>query len=126
MYKFRVTTLFLNKQLPISLKYIYGASWCKIFNLLAALGISLNFSINSLNFYYRDLVIFYLSKLVLSKARIERGINLNIAKLKEAKTYRGFRHKFSLPVRGQRSRSNANTQRSKRKGFQKKNVRNGI
>jgi small subunit ribosomal protein S13 len=120
MYKFRVTTLFLNKQLPISLKHIYGVSWCKAFNVLSTLGISLNFSINSLNFYYRDLVIFYLSKLVLSQARIERNINLNIARFKEAKIYRGYRHRYSLPVRGQRSRSNANTQRSKRKNYYKK------
>jgi small subunit ribosomal protein S13 len=115
MYKFRVTSLPLNKQLTASLKYIYGAGWRKINNLLASLGISLSFFINSLNFYYRDLIVFYLSRLVLSKARIERAANLSVTKMQEAKTYRGYRHRFCLPVRGQRSRSNANTQRSKRK-----------
>ena len=42
-------------------------------------------------------------------------ISQNIKKLREIKSYRGMRHAQSLPVRGQRTRSNARTKRGKRR-----------
>lgn len=51
----------------------------------------------------------------MSYAHIDRYITLNIKKLKDLSTYRGIRHQACLPVHGQRTRTNANTQRSKRR-----------
>ena len=45
---------------------------------------------------------------------IKRRFEQNISNLIDNDFYRGIRHKFFLPTRGQRTRSNANTQRSKR------------
>jgi ribosomal protein S13 len=49
-----------------------------------------------------------------SKVRSERVVFLNINKLIITGSYRGSRHKMNHPVRGQRTRSNGNTQRRKR------------
>jgi len=51
----------------------------------------------------------------MSEAHIKRFVNLKIKKLKDIETYRGIRHKLNLPVHGQRTRTNAKTQRSKRR-----------
>lgn len=55
-----------------------------------------------------------------SKFRVEgdlrREVAMNIKRLVELGTYRGLRHKRGLPVRGQRTRTNARTRKGKRKG----------
>lgn len=55
-----------------------------------------------------------------SKFRVEgdlrREVAMNIKRLIELNTYRGLRHKRGLPVRGQRTRTNARTRKGKRKG----------
>jgi len=58
--------------------------------------------------------LYLLKGLVASDARIKRVIENNITKLITIDSYRGSRHKLTLPVRGQRTRTNAGTQRSKR------------
>ena len=54
------------------------------------------------------------------KVRVEgdlrREVAMNIKRLVELNTYRGTRHKRGLPVRGQRTRTNARTRKGKRKG----------
>jgi small subunit ribosomal protein S13 len=56
----------------------------------------------------------------ISKFRVEgdlrREVAMNIKRLVELGTYRGTRHKRGLPVRGQRTRTNARTRKGKRKG----------
>lgn len=110
-----MTILNLNKELSIVLNYIYGLSWYKISILLARLGISNAFFVNELNNYYKDLLFYYLEFFIMNNAHIERYVTLNIKKLIDLSTYRGIRHQACLPVHGQRTRTNANTQRSKRR-----------
>lgn len=56
----------------------------------------------------------------INKIRVEgdlrREVAMNIKRLVELGTYRGMRHKRGLPVRGQRTRTNARTRKGKRKG----------
>lgn len=47
---------------------------------------------------------------------LRREVAMNIKRLSELGTYRGLRHKKGLPVRGQRTRTNARTRKGKRKG----------
>jgi len=82
---------------------------------LSRLGISNYFFINELNNYYKDLLFYYLEIFIMNHAHIERFITLNIKKLIDLSTYKGIRHLACLPVHGQRTRTNANTQRSKRR-----------
>lgn len=115
MFKFRMTILNLNKGLSIVLNYIYGLGWYKINYLLSRLGISNFFLASDLNLYYKDILFYYLEFFIMSYAHIDRYITLSIKKLIDLSTYRGLRHQACLPVHGQRTRTNANTQRSKRR-----------
>jgi len=71
--------------------------------------------VSELNNYYKDLLFYYLEFFIMNNAHIERYVSLNIKKLIDLLTYRGIRHQACLPVHGQRTRTNANTQRSKRR-----------
>lgn len=66
----------------------------------------------------------------ISKVRVEgdlrREIAMNIKRLVELGTYRGTRHKRGLPVRGQRTRTNARTRKGKRKAIIKKAVTENV
>ncbi len=115
MYKFRITNLNLNKELSVALTFIFGLGWHKVNYILARLGICYPFFVDELNNYYKDILFFYLENFVISVARINRYNNLRIKKLQDLLTYKGYRHTFHLPVHGQRTRTNANTQRSKRR-----------
>lgn len=77
--------------------------------MAAKIGISYPFFINNLNPYHFSLLSFILYGLVLSPVRLKRVVSLNIKKLIDSGAYRGHRHALFLPVRGQRTRTNANT-----------------
>lgn len=73
-----------------------------------------------------DTKVFQLTEVELQKLRdfiatfelegdLRRRIFLNIKRLKDIKCYRGIRHRMSLPVHGQRTRTNAKTRKKKRK-----------
>ena len=72
------------------------------------------FTIN-LNSYRFRLIFYLLKSFVCSDIRIKRVIDYNISILEGISCYKGQCHKLFLPVRGQRTRSNAWTQRNKRK-----------
>ena len=57
----------------------------------------------------------YLDKELIVEGQLRRQVQQNIARLREIRCYRGIRHRRSLPVRGQRTRTNART----RKGVKK-------
>lgn len=115
MYKFRVNNLLLNKELAVALKSVDGLGWHKVNYILSRLGISNFLLVDDLNLYYKDLLFFYLENFVMSIACINRYNDLRIKKLIDLNTYKGTRHELFLPVHGQRTRTNANTQRSKRR-----------
>jgi len=114
MFKFRLNNLPINRELLVALKEIYGLGWSKIKILLSKIGFSYISLVGSMHNYYKDLLFFYLENFIISKARIDRIISLRIKRLIDLKTYKGSRHILNLPVHGQRTRTNANTQRSKR------------
>jgi ribosomal protein S13 len=86
-----------------------------------------------MNLYYFSILSFLLKGFVVSDVRIKRRTTLDIQQLMDIDSYIGLRHRLTLPVHGQRTRSNANTQRSKRvrvllynikKSKQKNNINN--
>ena len=115
MFKFRITNFNMEKELAVSLKSIFGVGWFKSNKIIYYIGFSSSFLLEDLNFYYRDILFYYLESFVMSTARIERFIELRIKKYKDLATYKGNRHELNLPVHGQRTRTNASTQRSKRR-----------
>ena len=102
------------KRVVISLTYIFGIGLTTSKKILAAAGISEDARV-------KDLSEEQLSAIgaEVTKYRIEgdlrRQVAMNIKRLSEIGAYRGLRHRRGLPVRGQRTRTNARTRKGPRK-----------
>jgi small subunit ribosomal protein S13 len=114
MFLFRDTTLPEKKEIRSALKKIYGVGWFKAKNITSLIGLKSPYNINNLNYYNINIILFLLKGFVLSDTKIKRIIENNITKLITIASYRGTRHLMTLPVRGQRTRTNSGTQRRKR------------
>jgi small subunit ribosomal protein S13 len=104
-----------NKRVEIGLTYIYGIGRSSSNKILEATGINPDTRVKDLT----EAEIAALRDNINSNYRIEgdlrRQVQLNIKRLQEIGTYRGLRHRRNLPVRGQRTRTNARTRRGTRK-----------
>ena len=104
-----------NKRMVIALTYIYGIGPTRSAKILAACGISQDLRTD-------DLTEEDIKKLrnEISNYKIEgdlkREESLHIKRLSEINSYRGIRHRRKLPVRGQRTKTNARTRRGKKTG----------
>jgi small subunit ribosomal protein S13 len=114
MFLFRDTIISDKIELKSAIKKLNGISWYKINIIKNYLGISTPYIIKNLNHYHLNFLLFLLKGLILSNTKIKRLIDNNISRLILIYSYRGIKHKLNLPVRGQRTRTNAGTQRSKR------------
>lgn len=114
MFLFRDTTLSEKKEIRSSLQQIYGIGLAKANLISIKIGLQYPYFASNLNLYNINLILYLLKGLVLSDTRIKRAIENNITRLITTASYRGSRHTLTLPVRGQRTRTNAGTQRSKR------------
>ena len=101
------------KRVVISLTYIYGIGPSTSKKLLNELNINLDTKV-------KDLTEGDLAKLrdALAKMQTEgdlrRKVQMDVKRLQEIGSYRGFRHRRHLPVRGQRTKTNARTKRGKK------------
>lgn len=98
-----------NKRVEIALTYIYGIGRPLANKILAATGISPDKRVRELS----EEEIAELRREIEGKYVVEgdlrRKVRADIQRLKDINCYRGLRHKVGLPVRGQRTRSNART-----------------
>lgn len=102
------------KRVEIALTYIFGIGLKTSQNILAATGINPDTRVKDLT----EAEVIKLREQIDKNYRVEgdlqREISLNIKRLKEINSYRGLRHKANLPVRGQRTKTNARTKRGKK------------
>lgn len=102
------------KRVEIGLTYIFGIGRSKSVNILTAAGVSPDTRIKDLT----DDEVAKLRELI-DKENVEgnlrKEISLNIKRLKEIGCYRGIRHRKGLPVRGQKTKTNARTRKGPRK-----------
>jgi small subunit ribosomal protein S13 len=102
-----------DKRVEIALTYIFGIGPTTAKRMLARSGISPDTRVRDLNDAQvgklRDVIAKQLQGRV--EGDLRRQIALNIKRLIEIGTYRGLRHRRGLPVRGQRTRTNARTRR---------------
>ena len=103
----------LNKQVYIALQYIYGIGDHYAEKICKELNIDRSKRVNNLT---EDEVL-KVRELIYKNYSVEgdlrRDISLNIKRLRDLGTYRGTRHRKKLPVRGQRTHSNARTRKGK-------------
>jgi len=103
------------KPIWISLTYIYGVGRTNSRVILREAGIDLGRRAKDLTEEELAKVITIIDRDFPVEGALRRNIQQNIARLREIGCYRGNRHKRSLPVRGQRTRSNARTRKGPRK-----------
>ena len=105
-----------NKRIEIGLTYIYGIGRPQSNNILQAAGVSPNTKVRELN----DEEVNKIRKVIEEQYRVEgdlrKEISFNIKRLMEIGSYRGLRHRRGLPVRGQRTHTNARTRKGPRRG----------
>lgn len=104
------------KHLVIALQYIYGIGPAKAKEICAKTGISPSKKADDLD----DAEVKKIRDLLESSYKVEgdlrREVAINIKRLMDLGTYRGLRHRRGLPVRGQRTHTNARTRKGPRKG----------
>ncbi|WP_291983334.1 30S ribosomal protein S13 [Luteitalea sp.] len=104
------------KRVEIGLTYIYGIGRKRSGDILKASGVSPDIRIKDLT----EEDVRAISKVIEDVGGVEgdlrKEISLNIKRLMEIGCYRGLRHRRSLPVRGQRTKTNARTRKGPRKG----------
>lgn len=104
-----------NKRLEISLRYIFGVGPTIATRICAKLGLNPNMRAQRLTEDEIAKINATLQSEYLVEGDLRRQIQNNIKRLVSIYCYRGARHRLGLPVRGQRTRSNARTRKGKRK-----------
>ncbi len=105
-----------NKQARIALTYIYGIGQPRALKILAAATVDPVKKIQDLSEEEVNRVRQVIENEGLVEGDLRKEISLHIKRLIEIGSYRGNRHRRSLPVRGQRTHTNARTRKGPRKG----------
>lgn len=100
------------KHVEIALTYVYGVGRSLSNKILEKVGIEKTRKIETLSESELDLIRNEL-KAIMVEWDLRRFISLNIKRLQEINSYRGLRHKKRLPVRGQRTKTNARTRKGR-------------
>ena len=115
-----------NKQVWVSLQYIYGIGPTLSQRILARAGVSPDTETDNLTEeevnHLRELI----DREYTVEGELRKEVNFNIKRLIDIGSYRGIRHRRSLPVRGQRTRTNARARRGPRKTVAGRGQRRGM
>ncbi len=103
------------KRVEYALTLFYGLGWKRAAKILRETGVDKNKKMNQLNEEELKRIIQTIEKNYQIEGELREQVAGNIKRQKEIGSYRGIRHTKGLPVRGQRTRSNARTKRGKRK-----------
>jgi len=105
-----------NKHVVIALTYIYGIGNSRSHKILQAAAVEPNKKVQDLG----EDEVNRIRQVIENEGNVEgdlrKDISMHIKRLIEIGSYRGFRHRRSLPVRGQRTHTNARTRKGPRKG----------
>jgi small subunit ribosomal protein S13 len=105
-----------DKRIEISLRYIYGIGATLARRILDEAGIDFSIRAKDLTSQQINEIIRVIqSNGIVIEGDLRREIQQNLKRLQNINCYRGIRHRKSLPVRGQRTSTNARTRKGKRK-----------
>ena len=106
----------LNKRVEIGLTYIFGIGRTRSNDILTRSGVDKNVRIKDLT----EDDVRKIRQIITDEGKVEgdlrKDVGLDIKRLMEINCYRGMRHRRGLPVRGQRTHTNARTRKGPRKG----------
>ncbi len=106
----------LNKRVEVGLTYIYGIGRTRSTDILDRAGVNRDIRVKDLS----EDDVRKIRQIITDEGKVEgdlrKDIGLDIKRLMEINCYRGMRHRRGLPVRGQRTHTNARTRKGPRKG----------
>jgi small subunit ribosomal protein S13 len=111
----------MNKHVVIGLTHIYGVGKSQAIKAVAAAGIKPETKVKDLTEPEVAALRSQIAKLTV-EGDLRREVSINIKRLMDLGCYRGIRHRKGLPVRGQRTRTNARTRKGPRKAAIKMNA----
>jgi len=114
-----------DKQIRISLQYIYGIGPSLSQRILDQTGINFDTKADNLTEEELNRLREFIGREYRVEGELRREVNLNIKRLIEIGSYRGSRHRRNLPVRGQRTRTNARAKRGLRRTVAGRGQRRG-
>ena len=103
-----------NKHAAIALRAIYGIGLTRAQKICQAAGVRLDAKVKDLSEAEVDKLRVETGKYSI-EGDLRREVSMNIKRLMDLGCYRGYRHRRGLPLRGQRTRTNARTRKGKRK-----------
>lgn len=104
-----------DKRVEISLTYIYGIGRKTANQVIEATGVNKDTRVRDLTEDEVNKLREFIDKNIKVEGDLRREIALNIKRLIEIGSYRGIRHRRGLPVRGQRTKTNARTRKGPRR-----------
>ncbi len=117
------TTIPADKRVIISLTYVYGVGPKRAKDLCVAANIEDHVRVKDLTIEQEQAIRTALADLkVPLEADLRREISQNIKRLQDIGSYRGFRHRHRLPVRGQRTKTNAKTRKGRGRAIANKKI----
>ena len=109
-----------DKRVEIGLTYIYGIGNTSAKEILAEAGVNPDTRVKDLTDDEVKRIAAVISESQVVEGDLRREIALNIKRLQEIGCYRGIRHRKNLPVRGQKTKTNARTRKGPRKTVSRK------
>ena len=103
------------KKIGVSLRYVFGIGPKVALEILREVGIDPERRTNDLKEQEIAQIAGIIDAKIVVEGALRRQIQQDIQRLKDIKSYRGDRHRKSLPVHGQRTRSNSRTRKGKKK-----------
>lgn len=100
-----------NKRVEIALTYIYGIGRSTAQQILTSSGVDFNTRTDNLTEVEVARIREYIDKNLKVEGDLRRDVSMSIKRLMDLGCYRGLRHRKGLPVRGQRTKTNARTRK---------------
>ncbi|MTI80761.1 MAG: 30S ribosomal protein S13 [Firmicutes bacterium] len=100
-----------DKRVEIALTYIYGVGKSTSQKILSQTGVNPNTRVRDLTEEEANRLREYVDKNIMVEGDLRREVSLNIKRLMEIGCYRGLRHRRGMPVRGQKTKTNARTRK---------------
>ena len=104
-----------DKRIEAALPYIYGIGWSRARQILQATGVNPDTRVRDLTEDEVNRLREYIDRNFKVEGELRQEVQMNIKRLIEIGTYRGLRHRRGLPVRGQRTKTNARTRKGPRR-----------
>ena len=108
------------KRIEAGLTYIYGIGWTTSRKILEKTGINPDTRVKDLTEEEAGKIRKVIESDYMVEGDLRRDVNMNIKRLMEIGCYRGIRHRRGLPVRGQKTKTNARTRKGPKKSVGRK------